>query len=71
MANQGPNPVLLVATHLPGHVAELEAKLAKAVTKVLEIQHELAMARTLLSVVPAAEPNAKPMSARDILDAEG
>jgi hypothetical protein len=51
----GPNPVRLVADHLPGHIAELEAALVRAVAKVRDIQLELATARTLLAVAPPEE----------------
>jgi hypothetical protein len=65
-SNSSPNPVLLVTTHLPEHVRDLETRLDRAVAKVREIQQELAVARTLLAVVPAAEMNGK-----DILRNEG
>jgi hypothetical protein len=47
--------VRLVADHLPGHIAELEAALVRAVAKVRDIQLELATARTLLAVAPPEE----------------
>ena len=55
MASQGPNPLLLVRDHLPEYIAELEAKLDKAVAQVQTVQLELATARTLLAVAPKVE----------------
>lgn len=65
-SNSSPNPVLLVTTHLPEHVRDLETRLERAVSKVREIQQELAVARTLIAVVPPPEMNGK-----DILRNEG
>jgi hypothetical protein len=53
MAN-GPNPVRLVADHLPEHIADLETELNKTVLRVRELQVELSVARTLLAITPAA-----------------
>lgn len=55
MANErpsSPNVVLAVREHLPAHIDGLEKELEKAVSRVREIQTELAVARTLLAVTP-------------------
>ena len=52
MANNAPNPALILADHLPAHIDELEADLKTAVAKVLEIQTKLVRAKTLLAVAP-------------------
>lgn len=47
-----PNVILAVREHLPAHIDGLEKELDKAVAHVLELQHEIALARTLLAVTP-------------------
>lgn len=69
-SNTAPNPVLLVTTHLPDHIKDLETRLERAVSKVRDIQQELAVARTLLAVVPLVETNGK-LTPQDILRTEG
>lgn len=49
----GANPVLAVRDSLPKYIADLEEQLAKKLGEIMVIQHELAVARTLISVTPA------------------
>lgn len=48
----GANPLLVIRENLPGHIEDLESKIAKKVAEVVSLQQELATARTLLAVAP-------------------
>ncbi len=61
MANNGPNPVLLVRDHLPAHIAELEDEALKLAVRLRELNEQIVTARTLLAVIlalPVPEPPA-------------
>lgn len=52
----GANPVLTVQQNIPQHVAELESEQGKLVSRLLEIQRELATCRALLLLTPERDP---------------
>lgn len=55
MAN-GPNPLLVVRENLTPHIDELEERRARLCAELLDVTHELALARTLQQMLPPDAP---------------
>ena len=52
VSNGAVNPILALRDHLAAHLADLDEEHAKAVKRVLELNEQRALARTLQDVVP-------------------
>lgn len=61
----GPNPILLVRDHIAEHIAELEGEREKLIARLIEINGQLVLARTLRSIVPPL-PADQPGAAGDV-----
>ena len=63
MSNGSVNPILALRDHLATYLADLDEEHAKAVKRVLELNEQRALARTLQDVVPpekVEEPPPRP-----------
>jgi len=52
MSNGSVNPILALRDHLAAYLADLDEEHAKAVKRVLELNEQRSLARTLQDVVP-------------------
>lgn len=52
MNGNGANPILVIQQNLPGHIKELEERREKLVEELIDLNKDLAQARTLVAIVP-------------------